>query len=230
METGKEPARVTRSKEQARAAYDRMSRFYDLLTAGSERRFMQAGLSLLNVSEGERVLEIGFGTGRALAALAASAGDSGRVFGIDISDGMLAAARRRLSGLGLEGRVELERGDAASLPYDDTSFDAVFMSFTLELFDKPEIPAILAGCFRVLRPGGRVCVVSMSDRGDSGVATRTYIWAHRRFPAYVDCRPIDARDFMRASGFDVSESREMSMWGLPVDIVLALRETTARST
>ncbi|MCJ7652232.1 MAG: 2-heptaprenyl-1,4-naphthoquinone methyltransferase, partial [Actinobacteria bacterium] len=58
--------RVTRSKEQARASYDRLSRFYDLLSAVGEKKCVDAGLGMLGVEQGDRILEIGFGTGRAL--------------------------------------------------------------------------------------------------------------------------------------------------------------------
>jgi len=143
-------SRVTRSKESARASYNRMSRFYDLLASSSERKFVESGIEKLGIKEDEKVLEIGFGTGHALVSLAQAVGEKGKVYGIDISEGMLAVARKKLKKAGLSDRVELTQGDATHLPYPDNSFDAVFMAFTFELFDTPQIPIVLAECQRLL--------------------------------------------------------------------------------
>ena len=213
--------RVRRSKEQARATYDRLSRWYDVLAGSSERPLMLAGLSRLDVQEGEVVLEIGLGTGHGTVALARSVGDTGRVCGLDISKGMLTMARRRLQRAGLSHRVQLHCGDAADLPFTAQSFDAVFAAFTLELFDTPEIPRVLRECWRVLCDGGRLGVVSLSKPARASTAVRLYEWAHKRFPRYVDCRPIYARTALQDAGFRIAHVATQSMWGLPVEIALA---------
>lgn len=212
---------VTRSKAQAQATYDRLSRWYDRLAGGSESRLIDAALQDLAIGDGEKVLEIGFGTGRALLALARAVGDSGRVYGLDISAGMLRVAQNRIDRAGLSGRVDLHQGDAAHLPFDGGSLDAIFFSFTLELFDTPDIPIVLGECRRVLRGGGRLGVVAMSREGKPGLMLKLYEWAHDRFPRYVDCRPIYVRAAVQEAGFQSVDATVKSTWGLPVEIVLA---------
>lgn len=214
-------SRVTRSHADAKTAYNRLSRWYDLLSGKSEARFLRLGLTSLDAKEGERILEIGFGTGEGLLALARSVGVTGKVHGIDLSDGMLKRAQAKVDAQGLMGRVELKCGDAQALPFESGSMDAVFMSFTLELFDTPEIPRVLEQCHRVLREGGRLCAVCMSMPSEPRFAVRLYEWAHRQFPAYIDCRPIFARQAIEGAHFQVLEATGGSMVGLPVEVVLA---------
>jgi len=213
-------SRVTRSKADAKASYDKLSRWYDLLANRSERKHREAGLEKLGVRPGEKALEVGFGTGHALLALARAVGDAGRVYGIDLSEGMRDRAISRLEEAGFSGQVVLACGDANELPYDADFFDAAFMSFTLELFDTPEIPVVLGECRRVLRSGGRLCVVAMTKGEPPGVMERLYEWAHRRWPRYVDCRPIYASRSVEEAEFQLRDVAGLSMWGLSGEIVL----------
>lgn len=222
QETNHEPhmTRVRRSKEDAQTLYDRLSGWYDLLAGSSEEEYVEGGLRKLRVEPGERVLEIGFGTGRALVSLAQGVGSSGRVFGVDISEGMARRARGRLDRTGLREGVALIRGDGARLPLKDQALDAIFMSFTLELFDTPRLRLVLHECKRVLDEEGRLCVVSMARRSDQSLLVRVYEWVHQRVPQYVDCRPIPVEKVVANAGFEIIDVERRSMWGLPVDIVL----------
>lgn len=220
----KMPAEHRDKKKQAtKAYYDRLSRWYDLLAGQAEKKCKERGLELLNAQPGETILEIGYGTGHCLKALAQSVGEGGRVYGIDLSEGMLQAAQVRLRKAGLLDKVELKQGDALRLPFTDSFFNALYMSFTLELFDTPEMHLVLRECKRVLRAGGRISIVSMARKEREGLMVKLYDWAHRKWPVYVDCRPVNARSEIEQAGFHTERIVEQSLFGLPVDITLATR-------
>ena len=212
---------VPRTKAQAKAFYNRISGFYDLLADRNEAPIRQAALDLLNASPGERVLEIGFGTGHALRALAQATRPAGKVFGMDLSERMVSRAGKGLAAAGLHDGCDLRCGDASSLPYAAESLDGIFMSFTLELFDTPEIPGVLSECRRVLRPGGRIAVAGVSREPPGNLWIRIFEWTHIHFPSFVDCRPIYVRRALEAAGFQIGSALRKTMW-IPVEIVLGI--------
>ena len=182
----------------------------------------KAGLELLKANGGECILEIGFGTGHSLVALAKAVGPKGELFGLDLSDKMLKLAKAKLAQVSLLERTRLRCGAAAQLPYADGSMDGVFMSFTLELFDTPEIPKVLRECKRVLRPGGRIVVVGMSKDAKHDPLRGVFEWTHKHFPNFLDCRPIYVREALEKAGFKIERAAKKHMW-IPVEIVLAMR-------
>jgi ubiquinone/menaquinone biosynthesis C-methylase UbiE len=216
-----EVTRVQRTKEEAIENYDRLSNWYDLLAGQSEAKYKSAGLQMLAAQAGEKVLEIGFGTGHSLISLAQSVEGRGAVYGIDLSAGMCQVTEVRLQEQGLLDRVYLTRGDAARLPYGVSQFDAMFMSFTLELFDTPEIPVVLEECRRTLAQDGRLCVVSLAKKDSANVPVKIYEWAHQLLPKFIDCRPIFVSRVVEQAGLEILSARQEVMWGLPVEIVLA---------
>lgn len=211
------------SRELTRQNYDRMSRWYDLF-ASSEKKFTETGTQILGVKAGERVLEIGFGTGQSLGTLARQTGESGLAVGIELSPGMIAVARKRLYPFGHkqanspERSAHLLQGDGTLPPFAANSFDAVFLSFTLELFSDSEIPLVLEACHRILKHEGRLGVVSLTKQ--NVLACRLYEWGHERWPVLLDCRPIELRKILNAGGFRVQAAKVQTMWGLPVEIAL----------
>ncbi len=219
MNTIPEFSRVNRPIQAAEDYYSRLSRFYDGL-ASSEKKFIRDGLELLDPQPGEQILEVGFGTGYAQQHIARAV-QGGSSIGLDLSVGMGKVAQNRLSSVGLLHQVSLVRSDTLPIPFQSQVFDGVFTSFTLELFDTPLIPEVLAECRRVLKPGGRLVVVSLSKDRPLGLIGRIYEGFHNRYPKLADCRPIPAKRLVEEAGFRIAESREKSMWGLPVIEILA---------
>lgn len=214
--------RVFRSRDEARRAYDRLAPWYEHLAGATEGPVRDAAVAWLAARPGERALEIGFGTGTNLVTLARAVGSDGRVTGVDLSAGMRDRAAARLAAAGIAG-VELHLGDAAQLPFPDGSFDVAVCCFTLELFDTDEIPRVLGELRRVLRPGGRLAIAAMAAEGGSALARRSYAWAHVWFEAWADCRPIPAAALLTSAGFAVVHAEKRTAWGLPMDVVGAVR-------
>ena len=100
---------------------------------------------------GEHILDVGCGPGYYVAELAEAVGQDGSVLGVDVSEPMLAVARRRCEGL---ENTDFAEGDATALPVGDGERDAVVSVQVMEYV--PDMPAALAEIRRVLRPGGRV--------------------------------------------------------------------------
>lgn len=215
--------RVFQTKDQTRAFYNKISKAYDLLADRSEAPVRRAGLDLLKIRPGEQVLEIGCGTGHSLVWLAQAVGPEGTVYGLDLSEQMLKRTRENLVKANMLKRTRLRRGDATLLPYRDELLDAVFMSFTLELFDTPEIPKVLQECNRVLRTGGRMVVVGMSKEGGSDPLTGVFEWAHKHFPNFIDCRPIYVRAALEQAGFRIARALAKHMW-IPVEVVCGIKQ------
>ena len=120
MNTTPEFSRVNRPVRAAENYYSRLSRFYDGL-ASSEKKFIRNGLELLDPQPGERILEIGFGTGYAQQAIA-KAVQGGSSIGLDISFGMGEVAQKRLASAGLVEEASLVRSDTLPIPFKSEVF------------------------------------------------------------------------------------------------------------
>jgi ubiquinone/menaquinone biosynthesis C-methylase UbiE len=218
--------------EQMRQLYDRIGPGYDRLRS-ADAVPKRGALAMLDVQAGERVLEVGAGTGAVLLELAHAATSGALVFddtplracGLDLSPVMVSLARERIAAAGLSGVVEVREGDARALPYDDASFDAAYGSYVLDLLPRADIPRALSELRRVLRPGGRLVLVARSP--GTGVAgwffTTAYTALDRLRPDRLgDGRPVRLVPLLGEAGFAVRERRTW-LRGRPSEAVLAER-------
>jgi demethylmenaquinone methyltransferase/2-methoxy-6-polyprenyl-1,4-benzoquinol methylase len=214
---------MLRVRGDVRAVYGRLSRGYAVVEDWFERGLRRRGLELLDVRQGETVLEVGFGTGCSLVEIGRRVGARGMACGIDITPEMVRRARKRMEKEGLAGVVGLLEGDARHLPCRAGSFDAVYMAGVLELFDTLDIPVVLEEVRRTLRPEGRLGLASMPREGHEGsLPLRLYEWLHRTFPRYASCRPIYVDDAVKDGGFGVVAAEEVWLAGVfPMKLVIA---------
>ena len=214
---------VSRTKKEAKEAYDRISKFYDYTLGLLGRKYSRTALERLAVAEGETVLEIGFGTGYCLKWIAKLVGPAGKAYGIDISPAMIERTKKRLEKDGRANRAELCCGDATCLPFSESAFDAVFMSFTLEVFDTPEIRRVLVQIKKVLKPGGRLGIVDMSKANGKPVFLKAYEWIHNKCPKYLGSRPIYAEQCLIDAGYQIKSKQKIRIFQLPAEIIVAIR-------
>jgi SAM-dependent methyltransferase len=149
-------AGVSGFKAQEASGYDAVAESFDRLTERFSGALAERLLSLADPKAGDRVLDIGTGTGLVALRAARRVSPRGAVLGIDISRGMLERARQKAVEQGVAESVRFEEMDAEALAAADASFDVVVSLFALPHLPDP-IKAV-SEMSRVLRPGGRIAV------------------------------------------------------------------------
>ena len=199
---------VPTSEKQGRvgAVFDSVADKYDLMndvmSLGVHHLWKRFTLEMCALRPGHRVLDLAGGTGDLALKQAKRVGDSGRVVLADINASMLQHGRDRVIDGGLHGRVDTVQCNAEILPFADASFDCITIAFGLRnVTDKPKA---LASMQRVLKPGGRLCVLEFSKPLYSGLEKLYDLYSFQILPRLGE---VIARD--RASYQYLAESIRM---------------------
>jgi demethylmenaquinone methyltransferase/2-methoxy-6-polyprenyl-1,4-benzoquinol methylase len=163
--------------------FDRIAGVYDLMntamTAGMHHRWRERAADRAELEPGDSALDVCCGTGDLAFELARRVGSGGVVVGCDFSEPMLELARRTAAGRGV-GQVRFEWADALELPYPDEAFDAVTVGFGAR--NLADLERGLAELTRVLRPGGRLVILEITQPRRPPLSTFYLLWFDRIVP------------------------------------------------
>ena len=154
---------LTGNNKNYQKMYDRFSAFYDIATqgyavlkSGNEKKRIMQYLSLLNINDGDRVIEISIGTGRNIKHLNSKA----EYYGVDISLGMLKRCQRKMRRL--RRGITLIQAEAESLPIKDDSFDVVFSAGGFNFFNDPGKAVI--EMLRIAKKGAKLLITDETEK------------------------------------------------------------------
>jgi demethylmenaquinone methyltransferase/2-methoxy-6-polyprenyl-1,4-benzoquinol methylase len=157
---------IPASEKQARVGgvFDSVAGKYDLMndvmSLGIHHLWKRFTLELCGIRNGHRVLDLAGGTGDLAIKQAKLVGENGQVYLADINAAMLQQGRDRVIDKGMVNRIKTIQCNAEILPFEDNSFDCITIAFGLRnVTDKVKA---LSSMQRVLKPGGRLCVLEFS--------------------------------------------------------------------
>jgi ubiquinone/menaquinone biosynthesis C-methylase UbiE len=200
-------------------------RYYDFLGARYdwfgfyEARAKQRALELLALAPGQLVLNVGLGTGKESLAIQQKIDPQGIVFGADLSPVMLRAARgRRLQALC--------QADGRWLPFAERSFDRLLSTYVLDLIPTKDLPGMLSGYRRLLKPGGRLVLLSLTEGVNRTSRGFVRLWkaAYAISPVVCGgCRPLQLTPLVEQCGLTVLQREVVVQCGVPSELIAAIR-------
>jgi len=173
--------------------------------------------------DSRHVFEFGCGTGKFAARLfEKDLPPSADYTGCDISPVMVDLARRRLEGYGERVRIILSEG-AVRFPLPDNSVDRVISCYVLDLLSKSDIGHFFSESLRVMIPGGRVCIASLT--GGVSIPSRIVasLWMavfRLRCATGYGCRPIHVDNFVNTREWQVVNRRVVTPFGVPSEVLI----------
>lgn len=171
-------------KEQVEQMFDNIAPTYDklnhIMSLNIDRMWRRRVMRIVRRAKAHKIMDVATGTGDLAIAMAKRV-DRTQILGVDLSEEMLAVARRKIEKQGLEERIMLEKGDAENLSMvASESIDAIIVAFGVRNFEN--IERGLSELYRTLKPGGKLVVLEFSMPKNRLVRWVYSQYAHRLLP------------------------------------------------
>ena len=217
-------------------SYDQARRYYDKLGAmlDTQSFYEDAAVedlaSHLDLKTCHNIAEFGCGTGRFAAEMLESLlPKDAFYFGLDVSETMVTLAKDRLARYG--ERAEIVQSDGTMrIDRPEGTFDCMISTYVLDLLSDDDIRNLLKEAHRVLKPGGRLGLASLTKGRTAVTGLVSSLWSgvHRISPWLVGgCRPIEVSACLASSQWHVDYNNIVSSFGLSSEIVVASKRGMA---
>lgn len=158
--------------------YDALNHIMSLNVDKSWRR--RALKKIISPDSTQQIMDLACGTGDFSIAIARAMPDGSHVTGVDLSEGMLEVMRKKVEEAGLSDRISIQTGEGENLAFPDGTFDAVTIAFGIRNFENREQG--LREVLRVLKPGGRIIILELSEPSNPVVRWFYNIYFTRLMP------------------------------------------------
>ncbi len=186
-----------------------LARHYDFLldvvTLGWYRTFIKEAIAWMDIQPGDRIVDLGAGTGRNACLMARYLSGEGKILGVDIGEDMALQFRKRCRGM---ANVAFRR-QRIDVPFNPgETFDRAVLSFVLHGFPHPVRETIVENCFNMLDPGGWLILLDYNEfnLGDLPWYLRVPFRV-TECPYAFDFIQRDMAGFLKGHGFEVERSR-----------------------
>ena len=176
----KDASRIQNMFSSIAHRYDLLNR---LLSIGRDRYWRRFAVSLLppmgNLAKG-LFLDVATGTADVAIEILRRYPDGVKIVGVDFSHRMLELARGKVARMGYQDRIDLQLGDAMSLPFEDRSFDGAIIAFGIR--NLPDYRAGISEMSRVVREGGRVVILEFTNPTNRWIRGMYYLYFKNILP------------------------------------------------
>ena len=202
------------------ALYDSKAWFYDVWAYFTESKARYRALELAKIHNNQSILEVAVGTGLMFSDIV-QRNSKGENIGIDISQGMLSKAKRRLSKQQNEN-YSLSIGSAFNLKVKDASIDMLVNNYMFDLIPFNQMDSVIDEFNRVLKQNGKLLLINMtkSERFGASLYENLYSLSPRLMGG---CRGVQLTDLLTQHGFRIEVREYIQQMLFPSEVILAYK-------